>query len=389
MAIRIFSYRLRVMVLPLCLALVACAPLPREDRGEVAAVDYDIVAAYDDTTRVQRLDLPALPEWAEDCNDNKIDDAYDWAGYIPRGPYSVGNGPIDIAVGNMNTSARLELVVANNIAGTVSVLEQSRDRRFTSGAEHDTGDLPVCLTLADLNADGVQDIVVGHAVSAPSAVTVLTNRGDGADFTRVDHPLSDDPTQNRNPECVGAAALRSGGPDILASSGGAGMGDVNRMMTLFDDSDFTSPEHLHIHWMGAPGKFVIADFDNDGDNDFCSLSNYSNKVTCVKNPTSTSPTTSLADWFFFYFIAGVYGHGLAAADFNGDALPDLAIVGNNGLSVFMNTGNFGGYCSEYSENNDESERYCLSMVFQLFETPLGPFDVGGSSRAVTAADLDG
>ncbi|WP_372739885.1 FG-GAP-like repeat-containing protein, partial [Neptunomonas sp.] len=25
----------------------------------------------------------------------------------------------------------------------------------------------------------------------------------------------------------------------------------------------------------------------------------------------------------------------------------------------------------------------------LFETPLGPFDVGGSSRAVTAADLDG
>ncbi len=383
MAIRQIFAPFQVAALAAFFALHGCSPVPPEERGHVAAIDYDVFIPYD-TVRAGILDLPALPDGADDCNGNNIDDAYDWAGYIPRGPYSVGEGPFDIAIGNMNVGGRLELVVLNQLGATVSVLAQNRERRFSSIAEPEVGNSPACLTLADLNGDGIQDILVGHETTEVSAVTALTNAGEGLDFSRADHPLSDDPYLDRNAMCVGAASMIGTGPDILTSSGVSGAGDVNSMMTLFDDGGFTSPEHLRTSTMQDPGKFVIADFDDDGDNDFCTLSTLTQRVTCVKNPSESGGETSLADWPFFFFNAQMRGKALVATRINDDAFPDLVIAGNDGLRIFMNTGVFTGYCEEETDSG-----HCASMVFNLFEEPLGPFDLDGAAKGLASGDLDG
>ena len=375
----------RIVAPLLVMTLLGCAPL---DRGILqgamyAELDYDVVIPYD-SARAVPLDMPEPGEEAEDCNGNGIDDAFDWAGYIPRGPYAVGSRPYDLAAGRLNSDSRLDLAVANFGTDTATVLRQGRDRRFHPEGDFTVGVLPACITIKDVTGDEIADILVGHE-SSVNAVTVLANLGGGDSYDATDHPISSDPFYARPPQCVIATNLDSGLPDVLAASGegGAGTG-TNRLVSVFFNTDFTSPQHLPLPGVMNPGRLVSADFDNDGDTDFCVTSNLEAELTCVKNSLDFPVPPDFDRWEFIPYPTGQRPVRLVAADLNGDDLVDIAVAGSAGVSLLYNTGRGIGFCAEY----DHDAGYCRRKEATLFEAPIGPLDLGGAVAAIAAADLD-
>ena len=103
--------------------------------------------------------------------------------------FPAGGGPSDLALGDLNVDGKQDLVVANALSNTVSVLLGNGDgtfrapRQFTVGAYVDPGQDPSLtafrrdVTIADFNSDNLPDIVATNFAS--SDVSVLLGRGDG------------------------------------------------------------------------------------------------------------------------------------------------------------------------------------------------------------------
>ena len=191
--------------------------------------------------------------------------------------YNIGNTPWAVAAGDLNGDHHPDLAVTN-IDGYVSVLINDGTGKFLKPANYNAaGGEDVDVKIADLRNNGDQDLVIADF---SSGMVVLLNKGDGT----------------------------FGKPSIYQPS--------------------------FPNWQ-APEACTVADFNLDGNLD----------VACA---------THLNDAYFFYgkgngkFGSGIEiketidhngGFSIAAADFNNDNAPDLAIpIELNGkVAILLNT----------------------------------------------------
>src|SRR2546428_829623 len=101
--------------------------------------------------------------------------------FRPPVTYAVGDGPTSIAVGNFNGNANgdgtTDLVVANYLSTTVTVLVSNGDGTFQPPRTFDAGISPAFVAVADFNGDYNQDLVVVNFFS--TTIAVLLGNGDG------------------------------------------------------------------------------------------------------------------------------------------------------------------------------------------------------------------
>src|SRR2546423_2725228 len=97
---------------------------------------------------------------------------------LARG-YPVGAGPYSVAAGDLNGDNRLDLVVANSLANSVSVLLGNGDGTFQPARNFDAGlgSGPIWVLIVDVNGDGKPDILLAN--QSRNAVGVLLGNGDG------------------------------------------------------------------------------------------------------------------------------------------------------------------------------------------------------------------
>src|SRR5436190_16877234 len=104
-----------------------------------------------------------------------------WA--LPRAAsarsYAAGAGPYSVAAGDLNGDGRLDLVVANSLANSVSVLLGNGDGTFQPARNFDAGlgSGPIWVLIVDVNGDGKPDILLAN--QSRNAVGVLLGNGDG------------------------------------------------------------------------------------------------------------------------------------------------------------------------------------------------------------------
>jgi hypothetical protein len=284
-------------------------------------------------------------------------------------PASLG-GPIALAVGDFDHNGSLDLAVADMDSSDVTLLLNQGRGTFAAGTTVALPESPLSLAAADFNSDGTPDLAVGEINPIPQAGSVsilLTKAGGtlGAPVTVLD---------GIKPGTIAPADLNGDGlPDlivnhfytfdvsILLGTGGgqflpsSAPGTTPTAVGDFNNDgipDFVAPDGVHlgtgdgtflippiglpIDPGSAPSAFAVGDFNGDGQSDVAVTDFLSDDVLIL-----------LGNGDGTFRRAGVIPVGerpaaIVSGDFNNDGRSDLAVADNFSGDVTILPGNGDG-----------------------------------------------
>ncbi len=204
-------------------------------------------------------------------------------GFAPAlgSPFPVGSYSVSVAVGDFNEDGKPDLVTANELPNTVTVLlnitpNANLNWHFTPAPGSPFSVVPELgpMATADLNDDGKLDIA---AVSGDNSITVLLGNGAGG-FTPA--PGSPFPV-GLSPSSVAVGDFNGDGkPDLAVASYGYSTGTVTVLLgngtggfTAASDSPF--PVGLY------PSSVAVGDFNDDGKQDLVIVNSSDNNVSVL------------------------------------------------------------------------------------------------------------
>jgi hypothetical protein len=234
----------------------------------------------------------------------------------PSGPVLAGDNPGQIVAADLNADGISDLVTANGFAkgfaNTVSVLLGNGNGTFGPPQTLPVGKFPGSVAVADVNGDGKPDIVAGNFLD--NDVSVLLGNGDG---TFQPQQMFD---VGPLPDTVAVADVNGDGrPDIITSN----QGSPASVSVLIGNGDGTFQRKQKIAI--ASGFFsnatlAVADVNGDGIPDLVTNAggrgDHGSESVLLGNGDGTfrPPQAVPVD-------SG--GYGLAVADVNGDGKPDI------------------------------------------------------------------
>jgi uncharacterized repeat protein (TIGR01451 family) len=168
--------------------------------------------------------------------------------------FPTGAGPVMVAVADVNGDGVIDLLTAN--AADVSVLFGDGDGTFGAAAQHAAGGGPNSVTLADFNADFIPDLAVANGTS--NEVSVLLGNGAGGFGAPTQLPAQG------APHSVMAMDLNQDfKPDLIAANRDSGTISLwyNTCDTTCPVASFAPAVHLDIG--PVPESLALADFDGD------------------------------------------------------------------------------------------------------------------------------
>jgi len=227
---------------------------------------------------------------------------------------SVGSEPQAIVAADFNGDGIPDLAVCNQGFSTVSILLGNGDGTFTATALPSnsvaTGLEAQSIVAGDFNGDGKIDLATANTGS--DTLTVLLGNGDGT-FTAAASPST-----GLDPNFVVAVDINGDGKTDLVVSN-----EQSNVTVLLGNGNGTFTAGTSFGYTQA---ITVGDFNGDGIADLAAEFGYQTTAFLGKGDGtfSTGPTfspTSLPNMNETQFV------GVAAADFNGDGLADLAAVG--------------------------------------------------------------
>ncbi len=261
--------------------------------------------------------------------------------YADRTDFTTGDGPLSVAIGDLNGDGQPDLAIANSGSNTVTVLLNTTTPGATTPSyaaktDFSTGDVPFSVAIGDLNDDGKPDLAIAN--QADGNVSVLLNTTTPAatmpsyaakiDFATGDGPLSvaiGDLNGDGQPELV-IANEADGNVSVLLNTTTPGA----TTPSYAPKSDFRTGT--------SPSSVAIGDLNGDGQPDLA-IANYGSNTVSVLLNTTTPGATAPSYAAKTDFPTGDRPNSVAIGDLNGDGQPDLAIAnyGSNTVSVLLST----------------------------------------------------
>ena len=242
--------------------------------------------------------------------------------FAPARSYAAGRGPDSVAIADLNGDAKPDLVTANSLASSVSVLLNRGGRNFQVKRDYRVGRGPTSVAIGDLNGDGKQDLVSANYEA--NTVSVLANRGNGSFEAKRDFATGYGP---------GSVALRDlngdGKVDLVTAN--AGEEDDGTVSVLLNSGEGSFGAKRDYATGGGPWSLGLGDLNGDGKPD----------LVTAGGGDSVSVVLNIGDGSFA--AKRDYGTGegpssVAIGDVNGDGKPDIATSNNDDytVSVFAN-----------------------------------------------------
>jgi hypothetical protein len=275
-----------------------------------------------------------------DANDNRVSLFEYRDGFFSRvGSLATGLEPAQVVSADLDGDGEDDLIIRNAGDGTLSVYMSNGQGGFLSPISLAVGPGISDVSVADVNQAGLPDILLANQTAGE--VEVILNRGDG-DFStptlyRAGVGLSAEVGgtgttplsvfSQDGPVAVVAAALAPGAPpDLVALNSGA---ETLGVLTGLGDGLFANPYSLPT---GPTSAIRIADLTGDGNADLAIL-----------GPDGVTIWLGNGQGGFVRgntYPVGPRPTGLTVADVNGDNVPDL-LVGNafGDVLVLLGEGN--------------------------------------------------
>ena len=304
--------------------------------------------------------------------------------------YPAGAGPVAVGAGDLDGDGNVDLAIANQAGGNVSVLVGNGDGTFRAAVNYDAGRSPNFVAIGDLNGDGKPDL----AIAGVDNVSVLLGDGKGKFGppgkyrTGIAVAISDLNGDRRADLVIadsdGVSVLLGNGDGTFQAPVTNGTGDQAASVAIGDLNADGKPDVVTAGWRGGgstsvllgkgdgtfhdavnykvPGSSVaLEDLDGDGKLDIAAGGYRGVSVLLGSgNGTFQAEVDLPVDW---EHIGPDYTQGATAiADLNGDGKPDIALV-STGASVFLGNG----------DGTFQAEAY---------------YDAGNTPQSVATADLD-
>jgi hypothetical protein len=233
-----------------------------------------------------------------------------------------GSYPISVAAADLNGDSSSDIIVANFLSYTVSVLLNKGRGTFAPKVDYPTGTLPISIAAADLNGDSRPDIIVANLGS--NTVSVLLNNGNGTFAPKVDYDT------RTGPRSVIAADINGDSrPDIIVANGGS-----NSVSVLLNNGNGTFAPKVD-YWTGSyPISVAVVDLNSDARPELI-VANYSSNTMSVLSNNGDGTFAPKMD-----YPTGTSPYSVTTIDLNGDTHPDVAVAnrGSNTVSVRLNSG---------------------------------------------------
>ena len=253
----------------------------------------------------------------------------------PSRTFDVDPGPESIAVADITGDGIPDLVVAYYGAAfapskTVSVLVGQADGggrgngHFVKQSSLDVGTGPKFVSVADLNGDGIPDLVVadyGTRDAPGNTISVLLGTGHGGFAAPTGYQVGTQPKSVAIADVDGNGTL-----DLIVADSGS-----NEVSVLLGNEDGSFRTATSVADGGQPVSVSVADLNGDQMPDIVVVNKLDGTITQLLgngDGTFSAPRN---------FAAGDTPFGLAVADFNGDGRPDVAAV-----YIGANRANIGG-----------------------------------------------
>ena len=257
--------------------------------------------------------------------------------------FAAGSNPAAIAVGNFNSGTVPDMVVANAIDSTVSVLIGNGDGTFQAPINSATGGGPVSVAVGDFNGDTMMDVATANGGN----VSVLIGNGDGTFQAPTNISVGDMPVSVAVGDFNGDGKMDLGVTSNTYYSGSCGSYGcypgwwVGRGSVIIGNGlgSFAPPVTT---WLGTGFHTGAAaeDFNGDGRDDFATGNwEYSGVAVALADATGTLQGAT-------YFSTGWNPGSVAAGDVSGDGKADLVTANRFGDNVSVLLGNgLGGFAA--------------------------------------------
>jgi hypothetical protein len=277
-----------------------------------------------------------------------------------------------VAVGDFNGDGIPDVVVANYGGDSVSVLLGKGDGTFTPAPNSPftvTYD-PLSIVVADFNGDGKLDLAMENGYYN-GVVSIFLGNGDGTFTPAANSPITVG-GPFFTPGAVAAGDFNGDGiPDLVAMNDNNITSQPGTMTVLLGrgDGTFAPTANSPLAAGSAPISIAVGDFNGDGISDLAVANFAGNNVTIllgVGNGTFTSAKNSP-------IAVGSFPTAIAAGDFNGDGILDLAVTN-----------------SEYTSSSTGSVSVLLGNGDGTFKAATNsPITVGGDPWSVAVGDFNG
>src|SRR3989440_204189 len=283
--------------------------------------------------------------------------------------YDAGSTPSSVAVSDFNGDGQLDLAVTDSGSTNVSVLLGNSDGTFWTAASYGVGSNPSFVVVSDFNRDGKPDVAVANRNSA--SVSVLLGNGDGTFLPAVSYG-------SPNPTSLAVGDFNAdGNPDLAVANWQNGTVSV-----LLGNGDGTFQPGV-AYRSGVESftslSYVVAagDFNGDGVLDLA-LGTWGTLRHAIG--ATISVLLGNGDGTFQPAIVnhtyGLEPVSIAVNDFTGDGKLDMAVANDgNGFLVLVLAGNGDG--TFYTTNGYTAETYSHSVT-------SGDFNADGKADLAVA-----